>query len=138
MPRRPELRLFRTVVSLVLLIPGIAGPVGGFLGIPALARLLQAAPPVLDPSIHNSLRAVCWMFFSLVPVVGWTLIRLREGALVFRMVVACAVVAGLARLTGYFVDGWPGWIPMGIMAIELGLMPILLAWHARLLAPASP
>jgi hypothetical protein len=131
-----ETRLFRIVVGLVLVIPGIAGPVAGFLGVPTLARLLQAEPPTIPPSLHNSLRAVCWMFFALVPLVIWSLRAMKERAGAFQIIVACGFVAGLTRLTGTIVDGWPGPIPIGIMTIELGLMPVLLVWHRRLRAVA--
>lgn len=129
-----ELRAFQASVGAVLLIPGIVGPVGGFLGIPALAKLLQAPPPVIAPALHNSLRAVVWMFFALVPIVVWSLRagHLRERAGAFQAVVGCAFVAGLARITGYAVDGWPGYIPIGIMTVELAGMPALLLWHRRL------
>jgi hypothetical protein len=29
-------------------------------------------------------------------------------------------------------SGYPGAVPVGIMTIELGVMPVLLLWHARL------
>jgi hypothetical protein len=41
-------------------------------------------------------------------------------------------VAGFARLTGWLVEGYPGGVAVGIMAIELAGMPVLLLWHARL------
>jgi len=128
-----ELRLFRVCVGLVLLIPAIVGPVTGFLGVNALARLLQADPPSLAPSIHNSLRAVCWMFFAIVPVTIWSIRSLERGATVFRIIIGCAFVAGFARLTGCLVDGFPGVLPVVIMSIELGVMPLLFVWHRRLL-----
>jgi len=129
-----ELRAFQTSVGAVLVIPGIAGPVGGFLGIPTLAKLLQADAPIIPPSLHNSLRAIVWMFFALVPIVVWSLraAHLRERAGAFQAVVGCAFVAGFARMTGYAVDGWPGIIPVGLMTIELAGMPALLLWHRRL------
>jgi hypothetical protein len=63
----------------------------------------------------------------------WSLRDMKQRAGAFRIIIACAFVAGFARLTGYLVDGWPGVIPIGIMVIELAVMPALLLWHQRLL-----
>jgi hypothetical protein len=67
-----------------------------------------------------------------VLLVAWSLAALRERAAVFRIVVGCAFVAGFARLTGWLVEGYPGLVPIGLMAVELVGMPVLLVWHARL------
>jgi uncharacterized protein DUF4345 len=80
---------------------------------------------------------VTWMFFAFVPLVLWSFLRLKERAGCFRIIIGCAFVAGFARLTGYLVDGWPGFIPISILCIELGVMPILLLWHRRLIRLAA-
>jgi hypothetical protein len=129
-----ELWAFRTVVGLVLIIPLVAGLAGAFGGLEALAAVLGADPHVVvGPSLRNSLRAICWMFFALVPMVVWTLRSMHERRGGFRVIVVCACLAGLARLTSYLVDGPPGVVPVVLMVLELGLMPVLLLWHARLL-----
>lgn len=130
---RVELRAFYGVVGAVLVIPLLAGLVGAFGGLEGLARLFDIQDPiVVPPSLRNNLRAICFMFFAWSPLVTWSLAAPRERAGAFRITIGCGFLAGFARLTGWLVDGHPGLVPLSIMAIELGVMPILLFWHARL------
>jgi hypothetical protein len=87
---------------------------------------------VLSPLLRNNVRAVFFMFFVWVPLVIWTLAALPERAGAFRIAFGCGFLAGLARLTGYLVDGYPGLAPVVLMTLELVGVPILLLWHARL------
>jgi hypothetical protein len=50
----------------------------------------------------------------------------------FRWVVALVVCGGLARLYGIAVEGWPGAGHVAGLAIELGAVPLLGVWQARL------
>jgi hypothetical protein len=135
----PELRAFHAVVGLVVLIPLVAGLAGAFFGLEGLARLLGVdAAIVVPPSLRNSLRAICMMFVGWAPLVVWSLASLRERAGAFRVTIGCGFLAGFARLTGWLVDGHPGLIAIGIMAIELGVMPILFVWHRRLARLEAP
>jgi hypothetical protein len=128
-----ERRAFRGVGGAVLLIPLLGGSVGAFGGIEGLAWLFGVTDPIeLSPALRNDFRAICLAFVSWVLLVAWSLAALRERAAVFRIVVGCAFVAGFARLTGWLVEGYPGLVPIGLMAVELVGMPVLLVWHARL------
>jgi hypothetical protein len=128
-----ELRAFYAAVAAVLSIPFVAGLAGAFGGLETLAAVLGVRDALVIPaSLRNSLRAICFMFFALVPVVIWTLRAMPERAGAFRIVVTCGFFAGFARATGWLADGYPGVLPVVIMAIELGGMPLLLIWHARL------
>lgn len=134
-----ELLLFRIAVGLLLAIPVTAGPVVAFGGVDGLAVLFrQRGEIVLSPALRNHLRAIGWMFFAHVPVVIWSLRSMRERAAVFRIVAGLAVIAGFARITGWIVDGAPGPIPTLILCLELGYIPPLLLWHARLVRHAKP
>ena len=129
-----ELHAFRAVVGCVLLIPGVAGLVGAFGGIEAMARLFGSdAELVLAPLLRNNFRAICVAFFSWVPLVIWSLAVPSQPAGALRIVLACAFLAGFARLTGWLVEGHPGPIGVAILSLELVGMPLLLLWHARLL-----
>jgi hypothetical protein len=130
---RNEQRAFYGTVALVLTIPMVAGLAGAFGGLEGLAAVLMVPEPLSVPaSLRNSWRAICVMFFAVVPLVIWTLGSLPERAGAFRIIVACAFLAGFARATGWLIDGPPGMIPIAIMVIELCGMPALLLWHARL------
>jgi hypothetical protein len=134
MAMRSELRAFHAVVGLVLLIPLLGGAVGAFGGLEGMARLFAVDHPlVVSPLLRNNFRAVCCAFLSWVPLTIWSLAALAERAAAFRIVLGCALLAGLARSTGWLVEGYPGVVAAGIMAIELAGMPVLLLWHARLI-----
>jgi hypothetical protein len=91
----------------------------------------------VSPLLRNNVRAVCCAFFSWVPLVVWSLAALPERAGAFRIVVGCGFLTGFARLTGWLVEGYPGVVPVGFMMLELGVTPILLLWHARLVRLAQ-
>src|SRR5262245_10915020 len=132
-----ELRAFYGVVGLLLLIPLVGGLVGAFGGLEGMAYLFGADPQMMiAPLLRNNFRAVCCAFVSWVPLVIWSLAALPERPAVFRIVIACGFLAGFARLTGWLVEGNPGVVPLGIMTIELAVLPILLLWHARLVRQA--
>jgi hypothetical protein len=133
MSRSTELRLFYATVGAVLLIPTVVGLVGAFGGLEGLAALFQEDRHAqLAPGLRNHLRAICLMFFMIAPLVVWTLRDLKARAGAFQIVLAAAWLAGFARLVGRFVDGNPGVIATVFCGLELGLMPVLLLWHARL------
>jgi hypothetical protein len=130
---RSELRAFHGVVGLVLLIPLVGGLVGAFGGLEGMAVLFRVDHElVVSPLLRNNFRAICCAFSSWVPLTVWSLAALPERAAVFRIVVGCAFLAGVARLTGWRAEGYPGAVAVGIMTIELAGMPLLLLWHTRL------
>lgn len=128
-----EWRAFQAAVGLMLLIPLLLGTVGAFGGLEATARLFgENTQLVVPPLLKSNLRALCCCFLSWVPLLIWSLSALVERAGAFRIIAACAFLAGWARLTGWAVEGYPGAIPIVIMAIELVAIPIVSVWHARL------
>lgn len=136
MSARSEVRAFYVVMGLLLLIPLAGGLAGAFGGVDGMAYLFGVDDETrLHPVLRNNFRAVCFAFFSWVPLLIWSLAALAERAAVFRIIVGCAFLTGFARLTGWLVDGYPGWLPATLMVLELGGMPLLLLWHARLVRP---
>lgn len=132
---RAERRAFHAVVGVVLLLPLVAGLVGAFGGIEGMAWLFGVDDPlVVPPLLRNNFRAISAAFASWFPLVVWSLAAPAARAAVFRIIVGFGFVAGLARATGWWSEGDPGPIAAGILAIELIGMPLLLLWHARLLA----
>jgi len=128
---------FRAVVCVLLSIPAIAGLAGAFGGIEGMARLFGSEQEaVLAPVLRNNFRAICAAFFSWAPLALWSLAAPARRAGALRIILGCAFLAGCARLTGWLVDGHPGAIALAILSIELGGMPLLLLWHARLLRRA--
>ncbi len=129
-----ELRLFRLIVGVVVLIPLGLGPIGAFAGLEALGATLGGAETIrLDPSLRNHLRAICLFFAGFAALVAWALGSLEARAGAIRLALAVTLLAGLARLTGFFVDGRPGPVAIAFMTIELVVPPLVLLWHGRLL-----
>jgi hypothetical protein len=132
-----ELRLFRGAISAIALVT-LAGLAGGFGGVPGLAAVFGLeAPPAIDPALHNHLRAVVTVFAGFGAIMVWAAFELERGAPVFRIGVVAIVLAGLARATGWIVDGPPGAVPAALLVTELVAFPLLALWHARLLRKAA-
>ncbi len=128
-----QTRAFRAVVYMILLIPLIAGTVGAFGGLEGLAALFhEDRTAVLAPALRDHLRAICWMFALLAPLLWWALQDLPARATAFRIVVGWAAAAGIARIVGAIVDGYPGVFACMFTAMELVVLPILLVWHTLL------
>lgn len=130
-----ELRAFRLVIAaLVAAIALLIGSIAGFGGLDAMAALVGARTPGdVDPALRNHLRAFSVVFAGFGLLIGWTALALEERKTGFRIAVAVIVAAGLARVTGWIVDGAPGALATLFLTMELVLFPLLLAWHARLL-----
>jgi hypothetical protein len=128
-----ETRLFRYVVYVVLLIPLVVGTAGAFGGLEAVAALFhEDRTVVLAPALRDHVRAIMWMFPLVVPLLVWALRDLPARATVVRIVLGWAACAGIARIVGAIVDGWPGAIACGLMIVELVVLPVMLVWHAAL------
>ena len=128
-----ELRAFQIVVALVLLLPLGLGLVGAFGGLDAHARLASVEGNVeAPPALRSDLRALAWMFAGIVPLTWWCLRDFVGRANGFRIIFGFAALAGLVRLIGWFADGPGGTNVMATMAVELGMIPLVLLWHARL------
>jgi hypothetical protein len=120
-----ELRGFRILTGVILLIPFVVGLVGAYGGLEGLAALFgEDREIVLAPALRDHLRAICWMFFALAPMIAWTLARPVERVAPFRILVGAAICAGPARIAGAIVDGNPGMIAL--------VFAVVLIWHASL------
>lgn len=133
MPDR-ELRAFQAIVLVIALVTLVAGPAGGFGGLEGLSAVFGVEGPIaLDAGIRNHLRAICVVFLGFGILMAWSALALERGRTVFRIGVAVIVLAGLARVTGWIVDGYPGVPAVVFTTLELVAFPLLFAWHARLL-----
>jgi hypothetical protein len=63
-----------------------------------------------------------------------SLTALAQHAATFRIVGGFLVLGGLARLLSVALRGCPGHPIAALITIELGLVPLILWWHARVLA----
>jgi hypothetical protein len=119
-----EKRLLQAAMLLVLLVPLSAGLAGALLGPDWLHRGVVGRD--LDSHfryLSGLLLAMALLFASCVPGIEHKTARLRLLALL-------PVVGGLARLYG-MTGGPPGSGHVAALGIELGLVPLLVLWQAR-------
>jgi hypothetical protein len=120
-----EKRVLQCAMALVLFVP-LAGAVQGIVfGI----GWLHGAAPTLSLDSHfrylsGLLLAMAALFASCIPAVEAKGARLRLLALL-------PVTGGLARLYALIVEGTPGTAHLVALAIELGVVPLLVLWQAR-------
>jgi len=121
-----EKRLLQTAILLVLVVPLSAGMLGASGGPDWLHRGLVGRD--LDSHfryLSGLLLAMALLFASCVPNVEAKGTRLRLLAIL-------PVIGGLARLYGVVAIGPPGRGHVVALFIELGIVPLLVLWQARL------
>lgn len=120
-----EKRLLQLTMALVLLVP-LAGAAQGVL---AGTDWLHGAAPTRSLDSHfrylsGVLLAMALLFASCVPGIE------RKGARL-RLLAVLPVTGGLARLWGLVSEGAPGTAHLVALGIELGAVPLLVLWQAR-------
>jgi hypothetical protein len=121
-----EKRLLQAVMLTVLLVPLSAGALGALFGPDWLHRGVVGRD--LDSHfryLSGLLLAMALLFASCVPDVE------RKGARL-RLIALLPVIGGIARLYGAFVEGAPGRGHVAALVLELGVVPLLVLWQARL------
>lgn len=118
-----QLLLFRAINFGIATVTVVFGPLIGFGGLKGMAMLLGvSAPQGVDPGMQNHLRAIGVMFFAADAILAWATVAILEGKTAYRVGVAVIVVAGLARTTGWVVDGYPGPLAATFLSIRASLV----------------
>jgi len=122
-----ERRLLQLVVVLACLVPLLAGGSGVLRGA-AFIKGVGPAPPVdLDSHfryLSGLLLGLGLAFLSCVPAI-------ERRTLLFRTLGLIAVIGGLARLLGLLERGMPSAGHVFGLFMELGTVPLLILWQAR-------
>jgi hypothetical protein len=121
-----EKRLLQATMLAVLLVPLAGGLAGAIFGPDWLHRGVVGRD--LDSHfryLSGLLLAMAALFASCVPGVERKAARLR-------LLAVLPVTGGLARLAGLVLSGPPGRGHLIALAIELGVVPLLVLWQARL------
>jgi hypothetical protein len=121
-----EKRLFQIVMLMVLLVPLSGALIGIVHGPEGFDR--TAGGVTLDSHfryLSGLLLAMVALFASCVPGIE------RNGARL-RLVAILPITGGLARLLSLIVAGVPSWQHVTALGIELGVVPLILFWQARL------
>lgn len=122
-----ERRLLQAVMAVVLLLPAsavIPSVIGGprFLG----------HPPVVPADLDSHFRYLSGIFLALLLLFAATIPTIeRQGGRV-RLLGGMVMVGGLCRLVSLFSVGAPSTGHRLGLVVELGVVPLLLLWQARL------
>lgn len=85
-------------------------------------------------SVDSNYRFAQVFWFAAGAGLWWSLRRLRERRHITRLMLALAFLGGIARLISVVVTGWPHPVFIGVLALELVVIPVVLWWHARVVS----
>ena len=126
----PERLPHTLVVALVLVgaVPVLTGALGVVGGL-ALGPGPDETSRYFDGE-YRFLNAV-WLVVGLT--LWWSLAQPVSRAVTTRVVLAAAILGGLARLLSAAVVGWPSTEFRVALVVEVAVIPVLLAWHVHAL-----
>ena len=122
-----EKRLLQIVVAVACLVPLLAGGSGVLRGA-EMMRGVGAAPPV---DLDSHFRYLSGLLLGIGLAFAWCIPAIERRTLLFRTLGLIAVVGGLGRLLGLLVGGVPSAGHVFGLGMELGTVPLLLFWQAR-------
>jgi Domain of unknown function (DUF4345) len=125
-----ERRLLQAAVALSCAAPLLAGGAGMIEG-PEFLHGVQAAPADLDSHfryLSGLLFGIGIGFATCIPAIEHKTAR-------FRLLAFVVIVGGLGRLISLVVVGPPGTGHVFGLTMELGAVPLLVLWQARVAAP---
>lgn len=122
---RPLLLATIGVLGAVPLATGLLGVLRGPAGAPG------GAPTTA--SVDSEYRFVNVFWAAAGPALWWSLVRAEERAGFTRVVLSLAAAGGLPRLLSVRRTGWPHPVFRGTIVLELVVVPVVLAWHARVI-----
>ena len=123
-------RTLRRTLYVLAVIPVVAGALTVLLG-------ADSVPSPGDPSanLESELRfySVWWIGAGLF--LAWLAPRIEERTLELRVFCALLFLSGLSRLFAVLATDWPSTGQIVLMALELVLPIVLVAWQARVVRP---
>ena len=124
-PSRPLLLATIGVLGAVPLGTGLLGILRGPAGAPGGAATTL--------SVDSEYRFVNVFWAAAGPALWWSLRRPEERAGTTRRLLGLAALGGLPRLLSVRTTGWPHPVFRATLVLELVVVPLVLAWHARVL-----
>lgn len=122
---RAEKRLLQAVVLLVLLVPLAGGTLGVVLGPDWLHR------GVVGRDLDSHFRYLSGLLLAMVLLFASCVPDIESKGARMRLIAILPITGGLARLYGMLIGGPPGRGHLIALGIELGVVPLLLLWQAR-------
>jgi uncharacterized membrane protein YfcA len=127
-----ERRLFQAVVALSCVVPLLAGSAGVIHG----PRMLHGVGPAAPADLDSHFRYLSGLLFAIGLAFASCIPRIEAKTARFRLLAFLVVVGGLGRLIGLLSSGVPGPGHLFGLAMELGAVPLLVFWQARIAARA--
>lgn len=127
-----ERRLLQAAVALACIVPIVSGGAGLVRG-PGLLQGVGASPTDLDSHfryLSGLLLGIGIAFTSCIPAIERRTAR-------FRLLGLVVVVGGLGRLVSLGAVGLPGSGHVFGLAMELGIVPVLMLWQGRVARAAA-
>lgn len=121
------------VVLAVLATVAVASGLAGMLLDPAVLPGAQA----VDATVDSEYRFVNAFWFGAGVLVWWAVLRVERATVVLRLTLGAAFLGGLARLLAAAASGWPHPVFLGVLAVELLVVPCMLLWQSRVAAAAA-
>lgn len=126
-----ERTLLQGVVAVACLVPILTGIDGVLRG----AAMLRAGPVPADLDSH--FRYLSGIFLMLGLAFASTIPAIESRGPRFRLLGAMVVTGGLARLLSWATVGEPSVAHQLGLVMELGVVPLLMLWQARVAARAG-
>lgn len=114
-------------VAIACLVPLAAGGAGALTGI----DMLRAAGPA-SADVDSHFRYLSGLLLGIGLVYLGCIARIERRGAIMRALCLIIVVGGAARLLSAFVDGWPTAPHRAALVMELGVVPALTLWQARI------
>ncbi|MCU6455992.1 DUF4345 domain-containing protein [Sphingomonas sp. A2-49] len=127
MTPRGERRLLQAVVALACLVPLGIGGQGVLHGPGFLGR-----PPVIPTDLDSHFRYLSGIFLAVGVAFASCIGRIEARGERFRLLGTLVMAGGCARLVSLANVGAPSAGHLAGLAMELGGMPLLMLWQARL------
>lgn len=127
MGKNGERRLLQLAVALACLVPLSAGGAGAVEGADMIGAGLNS-----DPALDSHFRYLSGLLLGIGIAFAACIPTIERRSELFLALSAIVIVGGLARLFGLLIGGLPTDPHILALAMELGVMPLLLAWQRRI------
>jgi hypothetical protein len=127
MKRTIEVRLLQIVVAIACIVPLATGGEGIVRG----AKMLRGTPVPVPPDVDSHFRYLTGIFFVVGLAFASCVTDIARKGGRFRLLGAMVVGGGLSRLLSLATVGAPSMGHRFGLVMELGVVPLLMLWQAR-------
>ena len=127
MTPRTETRFLQAFVALACLIPIVAGAAG----LIESAAMLRGVDPPVPPDLDSHYRYLSGLLLGIGIGFAACVPRIERKSASFRMLGGIVIVGGLGRLLSLLETGAPSRDHQLALAMEIGAIPLLILWQAR-------